>query len=152
MPESPTESPVDVLGEEESWHLLAGADLGRLAVTIEGGSDGRGDGGVDIFPINYVVADRVIFFRTAPGSKLMDLTKHPIVALETDGTHNRRRWSVVVKGTAVRLGSDEEIEASGVLVLHSQVPTEKWNYVRITASSITGREFTSSRQSSEVQF
>jgi nitroimidazol reductase NimA-like FMN-containing flavoprotein (pyridoxamine 5'-phosphate oxidase superfamily) len=151
MPESPTESPVDVLGEEESWPLLAGGDLGRLAVTIDGRGDGRGDGGggdggVDIFPINYVVADRVIFFRTAPGSKLMDLTKHPIVALETDGTHNRRRWSVVVKGTAVRLGSDEEIEASGVLFLHSQVPTEKWNYVRITATSITGREFTSSRQ------
>ena len=137
MPAS-AESALEVLGEEESWHLLASADLGRLAVSI--------DGGVDIFPINYVVADRVIFFRTAPGSKLMDLTRHPIVALETDGTHNRRRWSVVVKGSAVRLGSDEEIEASGVLTLHSLVPTEKWNYVRITASSITGRHFTSSRQ------
>jgi len=137
MPAS-AESALEVLGEEESWHLLASADLGRLAVSI--------DGGVDIFPINYVVADRVIFFRTAPGSKLMDLTRHPIVALETDGTHNRRRWSVVVKGSAVRLGSDEEIEASGVLSLHSLVPTEKWNYVRITASSITGRQFTSSRQ------
>ena len=53
---------------------------------------------------------------------------------------------MVVKGSAVRLGSDEEIEASGVLSLHSLVPTEKWNYVRITASSITGRQFTSSRQ------
>ena len=137
MPTS-AESALEVLGEEESWHLLASADLARLAVSI--------DGGVDIFPINYVVADRVIFFRTAPGSKLMDLTKHPIVALETDGTHNRRRWSVVVKGSAVRLGSDEEIESSGVLSLHSLVPTEKWNYVRITASSITGRQFTSSRQ------
>ncbi len=137
MPAS-AESALEVLGEEESWHLLASADLGRLAVSI--------DGGVDIFPINYVVADRVIFFRTAPGSKLMDLTRHPIVALETDGTHNRRRWSVVVKGSAVRLGSDEEIEASGVLTLHSLVPTEKWNYVRITVSSITGRQFTSSRQ------
>jgi len=137
MPAS-AESALEVLGEEESWHLLASADLGRLAVSI--------DGGVDIFPINYVVADRVVFFRTAPGSKLMDLTRHPIVALETDGTHNRRRWSVVVKGSAVRLGSDEEIEASGVLTLHSLVPTEKWNYVRITVSSITGRQFTSSRQ------
>ena len=137
MPTS-AESAREILGEEESWHLLASADLARLAVSI--------DDGVDIFPINYVVADRVIFFRTAPGSKLMDLTKHPIVALETDGTHNRRRWSVVVKGSAVRLGSDEEIEASGVLSLHSLVPTEKWNYVRITVSSITGRQFTSSRQ------
>ena len=137
MPTS-AESALEVLGEEESWHLLASTDLARLAVSI--------DDGVDIFPINYVVADRVIFFRTAPGSKLMDLTAHPIVALETDGTHNRHRWSVVVKGSAVRLGSDEEIEASGVLSLHSLVPTEKWNYVRITASSITGRQFTSSRQ------
>ncbi|CAN5231434.1 pyridoxamine 5'-phosphate oxidase family protein [soil metagenome] len=137
MPDSP-ESPVDVLGDEASWHLLASADLGRLAVSTEGG--------VDIFPINYVVADRVIFFRSAPGSKLMDLTTHPIVALETDGTHRRRRWSVVVKGTAVRLGSDDEIEASGVLRLHSLMPTEKWNYVRITASSITGRQFTSSHR------
>ena len=137
MPTS-AESALEVLGEEESWHLLASADLARLAVSI--------DDGVDIFPINYVVADRVIFFRTAPGSKLMDLTKHPIVALETDGTHNRRRWSVVGKGSAVRLGSDEEIEASGVLSLHSLVPTEKWNYVRITVSSITGRQFTSSRR------
>ena len=137
MPTS-AESALEVLGEEQSWHLLASADLARLAVSI--------DGGVDIFPINYVVADRVIFFRTAPGSKLMDLTKHPIVALETDGTHNRRRWSVVVKGSAVRLGSDEEIEASGVLSLHSLVPTEKWNYVRVTAASITGRQFTSSHQ------
>ena len=137
MPTS-AESALEILGEEESWHLLASAGLARLAVSI--------DDGVDIFPINYVVADRVIFFRTAPGSKLMDLTAHPIVALETDGTHNRRRWSVVVKGSAVRLGSDEEIEASGVLSLHSLVPTEKWNYVRITASSITGRQFTSSRQ------
>ena len=137
MPTS-AESALEILGEEESWHLLASADLARLAVSI--------DDGVDIFPINYVVADRVIFFRTAPGSKLMDLTAHPIVALETDGTHNRRRWSVVVKGSAVRLGSDEEIEASGVLSLHSLVPTEKWNYVRITVSSITGRQFTSSRR------
>jgi nitroimidazol reductase NimA-like FMN-containing flavoprotein (pyridoxamine 5'-phosphate oxidase superfamily) len=134
-----TESAVDVLGDEASWHLLAGADIGRLAVSI--------DGGVDIFPINFVVADRVIFFRTAPGSKLMDLTAHPVVALEADGTLNRRRWSVVVKGTAVRLASDEEIEASGVLSLHSLVPTEKWNYVRITATSITGRQFRSSPQS-----
>jgi nitroimidazol reductase NimA-like FMN-containing flavoprotein (pyridoxamine 5'-phosphate oxidase superfamily) len=137
--ESTTDSPVDVLGDEDSWHLLASADLGRLAVSI--------DGGVDIFPINYVVADRVIFFRTAPGSKLIDITKHPMVALESDGIHNRRRWSVVVKGFAERLGLDEEIEASGVLSLYSQLPTEKWNYVRITGSSITGRQFTSSRRS-----
>lgn len=138
MPNS-TDSAVDVLGEEASWHLLASSDLGRLAVSF--------DGGVDIFPINYVVADRVIFFRTAPGSKLVDIAKYPIVALESDGTHDRRRWSVVVKGSAERLGLDADIEASGVLSLYSHSPTEKWNYVRITASTITGRQFTSSRRS-----
>ena len=134
---SAIDSAIDELDDEQSWHLLCSADLGRLAVSI--------DTGVDIFPLNYVVTDRVIFFRTAPGSKLMDLTKYPVVALEADGVLHRQRWSVVVKGTAERLGSDDEIEASGVLTLHSFIPTEKWNYVRIVVASITGRRFTTSR-------
>jgi hypothetical protein len=137
MPNS-TDGPIESLDEEESWHLLASADLGRLAVSIKGG--------VDIFPINYVVSDRVIYFRSAPGSKLMDLTSFPVVALEADGTLHRHRWSVVAKGVAKRLDSDEEIETSGVRELHTLAPTDKWNYVRITVSSITGRQFTSSRR------
>ena len=50
------DSPIERLGEDECWALLAGSDLARLALR-------RGDG-VDIFPVNYTVNDRRIFFRS----------------------------------------------------------------------------------------
>lgn len=134
-----TESGVDVLTEDECWHLLDGVDLGRVGVVL-------GDG-VDIFPVNFLVRDRVVYFASAPGSKLVDITTNPRVAFEADGTAGRRRWSVVLKGEAARLAFDSEIEESGVRHLHSLSPTEKWNYVRISPTSISGRRFMSRRRS-----
>ena len=125
---------IEELSEDVCWELLDAATLGRLAVAA--------DDGVDIFPVNYLVNDRVIFFRSAPGSKLVDITEHPSVAFEVEGTHRRVRWSVVVKGKAQRLGEDTDIEESGVLGLRSVSPTEKWNYVRILPTAVTGRRFT----------
>lgn len=133
------DSAVEELNVEECWDLLGSVDLGRLAVAT--------DHGVDIFPMNYLVKDRMIYLRSAPGSKLVDITERPSVAFEADGIHRRRRWSVVVKGNAKRLGFDAEIEESGVLELRSQNPTEKWNYIRISPESVTGRRFTSERHS-----
>jgi nitroimidazol reductase NimA-like FMN-containing flavoprotein (pyridoxamine 5'-phosphate oxidase superfamily) len=106
------------------------------------------DEGVDIFPVNFFVRDHLIFFRSAPGAKLVELTKQPNVAFEIDGTNRDTSWSVVTKGQANRMGSDLEIEKSGVLGLYSASPTEKWNYVRITPASVTGRRFRTSRQPS----
>jgi len=126
------------LSAERCWELLGGAELGRLAL--------RTDDGVDVFPVNFLVTDGVIYFRSAPGSKLMELTREPAVAFEADGIADRKRWSVVVKGVARRLDSDPEIEASGVLSLHSLSSTEKWNYVAIRATSISGRRFSSARR------
>ena len=131
---------VDVLDADECWELLSGVDFGRLAIAT--------DPGVDIFPMNFLVRDRAIYLRSAPGTKLMELTEHPSIAFEADGTHDRRRWSVVVKGEIRRLGFDSEIIESGVLDLWSKNPTEKWNYLQITPSQVTGRRFTSQRRSS----
>jgi len=135
---SPTTDPaLATLEEAECWQLLAGAELGRFAVIA-------GDG-VDIFPVNFLVKNNLIYFASAPGSKLIDLTLNPQVAFEADGIADRRRWSVVVKGTATRVGFDTEIEESGVKDLHSMAPTEKWNYVRIDPRVTTGRRFSASR-------
>lgn len=139
MPES-TKPAIAELSEEECWALLSSAGLGRLAVII--------DGGVDIFPVNYVAKDRRVYFSSAAGSKLMDITEESHVAFEVDGTADRRRWSVVVKGAARRLDSDAEILESGVRELHTLAPIEKWNYVRITPTSVTGRRFRSARRNS----
>jgi nitroimidazol reductase NimA-like FMN-containing flavoprotein (pyridoxamine 5'-phosphate oxidase superfamily) len=81
------------------------------------------------------------FFRSTPGSKLIDLTLEPKVAFEFDGERARHVWSVVVHGTARRLASDQEIEDSGIQALKAWHPTEKYNYVRISPESVSGRSF-----------
>jgi nitroimidazol reductase NimA-like FMN-containing flavoprotein (pyridoxamine 5'-phosphate oxidase superfamily) len=130
-------APVDVLTEDECWAALESTDFGRLAVR-----DGED---VDIFPINYVVTDRLVYFRSAPGAKMIDLTRAPRVAFEADGATATQRWSVVIKGDAERLTFDTEIEESGVARLRSDAPSTKWNYVRITPVDITGRSFERAR-------
>jgi len=97
------------------------------------------DGFVDIFPVNYFVHDEAILFRTAPGSKLVNIALNPTVAFEVDGVDTRWHWSVVIHGTAEHLGSEAEIIDSGVMDLVSWSPTAKYNYVRITPSDINGR-------------
>lgn len=121
------------LTPDACWALLRSEHLGRLAVVAPDG--------VDVFPVNYLVAGRSILFRSAPGTKLVDLTAEPLVAFEVDGVDGHHRWSVVVRGAARRLGADDEITGTGVLGLASDVPTEKDNYVRIEPRVVTGRRF-----------
>ena len=123
-------SSVEVLTEGQCWDLLS-TGLGRLATSV--------DHVVDIFPVNYFVHERTILFRSAPGSKLVNITSDPTVAFEVDGMESRFHWSVVVHGTAQRLGVDSDILESGVKDLVSWSPTKKFNYVRITPTKITGR-------------
>lgn len=128
---------VDVLSADDCWAMLEKAPLGRLAT--------RAGEGIDIFPINFTVRDREIYFRSAPGSKLVDITRASAVAFEIDGQHRRTHWSVVVHGTAERMSFDADIQSSGVLELETMTSSAKWNYVRITPATISGRRFTSRR-------
>ncbi|WP_291048493.1 pyridoxamine 5'-phosphate oxidase family protein [Herbiconiux sp.] len=125
---------VETLDQDECWRLLAASTFGRLAVTD--------DAGADIFPINHLVNDHLLYFRSAPGTKIVSLTERSGVAFETDGTENRQRWSVVLRGTARRLDVDAEIEASGVGALHTFTRSTKWNYFVITPRALTGVRFT----------
>ncbi len=130
---------IEELSVEECWKHLEKDGVGRLATaTLD-----RVTGGIspDIFPINFHVFEQRILFRTAPGTKLIDLTTQPAVAFQTDGRRGHRHWSVVARGIARRMMFDADILESGVLNLHSTVPTEKWNYVRIEVETITGIRF-----------
>ena len=122
---------IEVLTEDECWALLAHGGLGRLATAAKGM--------VDVFPINYLVHDNAVLFRSGPGSKLVNLTAAPLVAFEADSFDGRWHSSVVIHGRATRLSSDEEILESGVEHLVSWSQTPKFNYVRITPTDITGR-------------
>lgn len=125
---------VEELDTAQCWRLLESVTLGRLAV------EGH-DGHPDVFPVNYLVHDGNLFIRSAPGSKLRSIAKHPAVAFEIDGETTRSHWSVVIRAHAHRMDTDADIEASGILDLVSSSPTTKDNFIRLTPDSVTGRRF-----------
>jgi osmotically-inducible protein OsmY/nitroimidazol reductase NimA-like FMN-containing flavoprotein (pyridoxamine 5'-phosphate oxidase superfamily) len=130
-------SVVDELDPAECFRLLGRRGIGRLAV--------QDQAGVDIFPVNYLVHENEIFYKSAPGTKMIRVTDAPQVAFEVDGHDLRRAWSVVIKGIASRVDRDDEIVASGIDKAPTALPTEKLNYVRIGPQRITGRRFPRSK-------
>ena len=126
---------VEAMSTEECWSLLGEAAVGRLAVD----NGGR----PDIFPINYLVHDGSIVFRTAPGTKLAASVLMHYVAFEIDGylPGERSAWSVVVKGRANQIERMQDVYDAEDLPLFPWVAFEKPDFVRITADEVTGRRF-----------
>lgn len=118
---------------DECWHALLSSSLGRLAVSVGGNPE--------IFPVNFVAADRRLLFRTSPGTKLVELTVNNRVAFETDGVGRDEAWSVVVKGTASVLERQSDIDTADMLPLRPLIPTVKHIYVEISPTHVTGRRF-----------
>jgi uncharacterized protein len=125
--------PISELDRDEAWKLLRGQAVGRLAVSVAGQSD--------IFPVNFHADDTSIVFRTAPGSKLLEVTINATVAFETDYYDTDEAWSVVVKGTAHVLEKQAEIFAAEAIGLRSWIPTVKSVFVRIVPTEVSGRRF-----------
>lgn len=129
----PKPSPVVSLTEEQCWERLAQQELGRIVTRV-------GDV-VDIFPVNYVVDQGEILFRTAEGSKLLELTINTDVLFEVDDHTETDAWSVIVRGEARRLQTDDGIQHADSLPLKPWIPTLKHNYVRIAPHELSGRAF-----------
>jgi nitroimidazol reductase NimA-like FMN-containing flavoprotein (pyridoxamine 5'-phosphate oxidase superfamily) len=128
-----TGDPVIHLTDEQCWERLARHQLGRLVTHM-------GDV-LDIFPVNYVVDERTLLFRTAEGTKLFEITVSSEVLFEVDDYTDAEAWSVVVRGSARRLETFAEVERADGSGLSPWIPTVKYNYVRIEPSSLTGRAF-----------
>ncbi|WP_162242906.1 pyridoxamine 5'-phosphate oxidase family protein [Leifsonia sp. Root112D2] len=131
---APQDSDIRELTHVECWKILGDSGIGHLALRAQ-------PVGVDIMPINYLVNERQLFFRSAPGTKLEDIVLHPHVAIQIERLQEGRWFSVVLKGTATRLAADDDIEVSGILHLVPAQPGDKFNYVRIIPDAITGRTF-----------
>lgn len=124
---------LEVLPTEECWELVAQEEIGRVAVLV--------DGVPEIYPINHVVSDGAVIFRTDRGSKLRGLLRSPIVCFEVDGTSPAAHigWSVMVKGRAVELTTGADIARAAALPLEYWGRGEKGHWIKIEPEDVTGR-------------
>ncbi|CAQ04483.1 pyridoxamine 5'-phosphate oxidase family protein [Corynebacterium urealyticum] len=127
------ENPIEILKEDEALELMGDQQLGRLVVRIKDD--------FDIYPLNYVVNEGKIYFRTAEGSKLFTVSINERVLFEADDHTEDKAWSVIVKGRARILQRTDEIQEADELPLKPWLPTLKYNYVEITPEEISGRRF-----------
>ena len=128
-----TGEPVSILSVSESWNLLASVALGRVVTS--------GQGQPEIFPVNFVVQRRTVLFRTAEGTKLVSAAINNRVLFEADDHDVAEGWSVIMKGTAHMLRTDEEIEEAERAQLLPWTATLKLHWVRVVPVSLTGRRF-----------
>ncbi len=126
--------PVSILSESECWNLMTSGALGRLVTSV--------DGQPEIFPVNFVVQNRTILFRTAEGTKLVSTAINNNVLFEVDDHTVAEGWSVIVKGMARSLRTDEDIAEAEQAHLLPWTATVKPHFVRIRPLSVTGRRFT----------
>jgi len=128
------EEQVRELTTQECWDLLREHELGRLAFRVADE--------VHILPVNYVVREESLLFRTAEGTKLLGVVMEAAVALEIDGYDETSAWSVVVRGTARLLPEDEAHGADDLESLPWVLPeTPKYNVVQIEPDVVSGRSF-----------
>lgn len=127
------ENPIETLKEDEALELMGTQQLGRLVVRLSND--------LDLYPVNFVVSEGKIYFRTAEGSKLFTVSLNDQVLFEADDHENDKAWSVIVKGHARILEKPDEIHKADDLPLKPWLPTLKYNYVEITPDEVSGRRF-----------
>ena len=136
---SDREAATTILSEDDCWQLLARTEVGRLAVSIHNVPE--------IFPVNFVIDNRTILFRTDEGTKLASLAGSGRVAFEIDGYDQvtGQAWSVVVHGSAERLEQLNDVFAAQDLPLFPWDASPKPVFVRIDPVRVTGRRFVAIR-------
>jgi len=128
-----SDEPVTVLFEDENWRLMGSVTLGRLITSFAGEAE--------VFPVNYAVQDRTVLFRTAEGTKLFSAVANHTVVFEADDHNVAEGWSVIIRGRARLLKTDNEIQHAERAQLLPWTATLKPHYVRITPTEVTGRRF-----------
>ena len=121
------------LSVPECWRLLGLVGIGRVGVLV--------DSAPEIYPVNHVVDDHTVLFRTDVGTKLEGLDRSPTTCYEADGINfdDQTGWSVLVKGRAVVLSDADELRHAAGLPLRFWALGDKPHWVRIVPTEVTGR-------------
>jgi nitroimidazol reductase NimA-like FMN-containing flavoprotein (pyridoxamine 5'-phosphate oxidase superfamily) len=116
---------LEALDEVECRYLLRWEVVGRIAFLDEHEAPA-------VLPVNYVVADEAVLFRTEP--ELAERLRDRPISFQVDRVDDFRRvgWSVLVRGRAeVVDGPDVDIA--------TWAPGDRRVLVRVVAATITGR-------------
>lgn len=121
------------LSLETCWELLKTTPVGRVVVMV--------DGAPEIYPVNHVVDDGSVAFRSAPGSKLRGLDQFPMTCFEVDviDPDLHAGWSVMVKGRAADVTASDQRSRLTSLPLTLWTAGAKDHWVRIRPTEVTGR-------------
>ncbi|MDQ4069413.1 MAG: pyridoxamine 5'-phosphate oxidase family protein [Actinomycetota bacterium] len=140
-PEADVAVTLEPLTRNECFELLATATVGRVGLLV--------DGKPEILPVNYVVEDPAVVFRTADDSVLTQAALQ-VVAFEVDdideATHSG--WSVLVQGVAHDVSSaiDTTSEHLRRLALVAWAPGARHRWFRIKTDWVSGRRLRTDRR------
>jgi nitroimidazol reductase NimA-like FMN-containing flavoprotein (pyridoxamine 5'-phosphate oxidase superfamily) len=116
--------------------LLELAYIGRVGVSVQALPV--------ILPVNYVMHEGDVVFRTGAGTKLAAATAGAVVAFEVDhhDPHGTRGWSVLLQGRAEEVVDPERVAQAATLPLHSwALDGAADHFVRLRPTMISGRRF-----------
>jgi nitroimidazol reductase NimA-like FMN-containing flavoprotein (pyridoxamine 5'-phosphate oxidase superfamily) len=124
---------LQILERDECFALLAGATVGRIAITSNALPV--------VLPVNFVLLGDHIVVRTGRGTKLDAATRNTVVAFEVDevDTADQTGWSVLVTGVARELVAPDEIEAVTAAPPARWAPGPDGRYIAISTDMVSGR-------------
>jgi nitroimidazol reductase NimA-like FMN-containing flavoprotein (pyridoxamine 5'-phosphate oxidase superfamily) len=133
-----TQSP-EHLDQAECLRLIAPGGVGRLAY--------NGRFGLTVLPVNYVLHEGTIVFRTAHDSPTDEDLRTRIedaeymVAFEIDEIDlaAREGWSVLVRGSAHHVDSPDERASVLAAGVEPWADGDRELFLRITPTRVTGR-------------
>jgi uncharacterized protein len=121
------------LDRSECLQLLTAKAVGRLAYVV--------DNGARILPLNYVVADDCIVFRTVPDGEIFRHALSSVCAFEIDETDEffEAGWSVVAVGR-LELATEEDFDR----MRYGKFPEpwargNRYMFVRLSLEHLSGR-------------
>ncbi|TDW77266.1 pyridoxamine 5'-phosphate oxidase family protein [Kribbella pratensis] len=126
-------SRLQILSAADCLRLLASVPLGRLVYTYAGLPAIR--------LVNFVLDDDTIVLNTGEGEKFRAAERGDVVAFEADDTDLERHvgWTVTAIGHLSVVSADEGAELRHRLPLHSWLPMDDPQLVRLGIESVEGR-------------
>lgn len=130
----PDHRDLQVLDEEACWERLGEVAVVRVGVAV--------GGRIDVLPVNHLVHERRIYWRSAAGTKLAVAAAEAEVAVEADtfDVETHASWSVLVHGR-MSIVSDaalaEQLHAREVVPWTAADQRVVW--LEVEPTSVTGR-------------